>query len=213
MGNESGGAVGRSDRALFVGGSDCGGAGRILRVRGDAMRRFRVGAWAVAGALVAGLGLSWGQNPSPTPSAVAPSSPAATVAPKKRATRRTTVPPASSPVQVIPLETAPPSPPPSPAAEARQKAEDQRLLEQQKRESAQAAEITNKEVEKAQKQQESVQKEVRIQDAPGPAQTGVVPAAGPPVAPASGDQRIQDAPGPAQTLPPPQPQPANPPQG
>jgi hypothetical protein len=75
-------------------------------------------------------------------------------------------------------------------------------LEQQQRQSAQAAQITNQQVQQAQKQQDKVQQEVRIQDAPGPAQTGVVPAAGAPAAPANTDNRIQDAPGPAQTLPP-----------
>jgi hypothetical protein len=57
-------------------------------------------------------------------------------------------------------------------------------------------------VQQATQQQQKVQNEVRIQDAPGPAQTGVVPGAGVPVAPVNADDRIQDAPGPAQTLPP-----------
>jgi hypothetical protein len=66
-------------------------------------------------------------------------------------------------------------------------------------------------VQQAQKQKDAIQNEVRIQDAPGPAQTGVVPAAGPPVAPVNADDRIQDAPGPAQTLPPLPPAAPNPP--
>jgi hypothetical protein len=104
-------------------------------------------------------------------------------------------------VQVIPMETAPPSPPPSPAVQAKQAAADHKLLQQQEQQSAQAAQVTNQQVEQAQKQKDAIQNEVRIQDAPGPAQTGVVPGAGVPVAPVNVDDRIQDAPGPAQTLP------------
>jgi hypothetical protein len=62
--------------------------------------------------------------------------------------------------------------------------------------------VNNQQVQQVEKQQQAIQAEPRIQDAPGPAQTGVVPAAGVPVAPVNADQRIQDAPGPAQTLPP-----------
>ncbi len=61
--------------------------------------------------------------------------------------------------------------------------------------------VNDQQVQRAQQQLDSRQNEVRIQDAPGPAQTGVVPAAGAPVAPVNADTRIQDAPGPAQTLP------------
>jgi hypothetical protein len=74
------------------------------------------------------------------------------------------------------------------------------LLLQQQAQSAQAAAIQNQVVQQAEKQRRQIQDEVRIQDAPGPAQTGVVPAAGPPVAPVNADDRIQDAPGPAQTI-------------
>jgi hypothetical protein len=102
--------------------------------------------------------------------------------------------------QVIPRESQGASAP-SPDETAAQRAADQRLLKQQQAQSAQAAAVTNQVVEQAEKQQQQMQKEVRIQDAPGPAQTGVVPAAGPPVAPVNADDRIQDAPGPAQTLP------------
>jgi hypothetical protein len=102
----------------------------------------------------------------------------------------------------IPMETAPPSPPTPPEVEALQKAADQKLLEQQQAQSAQAAAITDRQVQAAQRQKDAIQNEVRIQDAPGPAQTGVVPAAGAPVAPVNANDRIQDAPGPAQTLPP-----------
>jgi hypothetical protein len=81
-----------------------------------------------------------------------------------------------------------------------QKVADQKLLQQQEAQSAHAAAVTNQVVEQAQKQQQKIQHEVRIQDAPGPSQTGVVPAAGVPVAPVNSDDRIQDAPGPAQTI-------------
>ena len=145
------------------------------------MRIGQGGMLLVVAGILAGSGVGWGQTAAPAKTK------------KAQPARKKTV--------VIPLETAPPSPPASPAVEAQQKAADQKLLEEQKRQSEQAAQVTNQQVEKAQKQQENVQKEVRIQDAPGPVQTGVVPAAGAPVAPASGDQRIQDAPGPAQTLP------------
>jgi hypothetical protein len=182
------------------------------------MRKCWVGCLVMA-AMAVGAGVCRGQSstPAPGPSSANPH-PATAPAKKKPVAARPTGKPAGT-TEVIPLESAPPSPPPSPAAEAEQKAKDQRLLDEQKRQSEQAAQITNQQVDKAQKQQDSVQKEVRVQDAPGPAQTGVVPATGPPVVPASGDQRIQDAPGPAQTLPQPQPatvpaqtQPSNPPE-
>ena len=108
-------------------------------------------------------------------------------------------------VQTIRMETAPPIPPSSAAkiTEAQQRAADQKLLAQQQAASDRAAQENAQQVRRAQQQQQRVQNEVRIQDAPGPQQTGVVPAAGPPVAPsANPEQRIQDAPGPAQTLPP-----------
>ena len=179
------------------------------------MRNFRVLLFATIAVTGLATGTSCGQG-STAPPTGAPQNPATATSPsaKKQAIRKSTT-RAAQKTRVIPMESAPPSPPPSPADEAAQKAKDQRLLEEQKRQSEQAAQVTNQQVEKAQKQQESVQKEVRIQDAPGPAQTGVVPAAGRPVAPASTDQRIQDAPGPAQTLPQPvpaQPQPSGPPE-
>jgi hypothetical protein len=176
------------------------------------MRRCQVGLWAVVVAMVVGVTVSRGQNPGPVQGAATTSPPVQTASTKRKHVHRHATATPSGTVEVIPLESAPPSPPPSPTTEAAQKAADQRLLEKQERQSAQAAQITNQQVQQAEKQQESVQKEVRIQDAPGPAQTGVVPAAGPPALPANADQRIQDAPGPAQTLPPPvQPQPASPP--
>lgn len=155
------------------------------------MKTIRLGGVLVLAGMVAAGGGLWAQT---TPQNTPP------VSPYRSQARKT--PGRQAAVKVIPLETAPPSAPTSPAVQAQQKAQDARLLEQQKQQSVQAAQITNQQVQQAQKQQESVQKEVRIQDAPGPAQTGVVPAAGPPVAPANAGQRIQDAPGPAQTLPP-----------
>ena len=103
--------------------------------------------------------------------------------------------------QVIPRETAPATSPGTAVETPEQRAADQRLLQKQQAQSAQAAAINSQQVKQYQQQQQTVQNEVRIQDAPGPAQTGVVPAAGTPVAPVNADDRIQDAPGPAQTLP------------
>ena len=98
-------------------------------------------------------------------------------------------------------ETAPPSAP-APGPTAAQLAADQRLLQQQEGQSARAAQINTQQVQQVDAQRRQAQQEVRIQDAPGPAQTGVVPAGpGNPVAPVNADDRIQDAPGPAQTLP------------
>jgi hypothetical protein len=82
-----------------------------------------------------------------------------------------------------------------------QRAADKHLLQQQQTQSAHGATVTNQIVQQANDARAKVQNEVRIQDAPGPAQTGVVPGAGVPVAPTNADDRIQDAPGPAQTLP------------
>ncbi len=154
--------------------------------------KIRLGGFVVWAAMVAAGGAVWAQtSPKISPQGST----------NRAKTRKATAKPAA--VQVIPLESAPPSPPTPPAAEAQQKAQDARVLEQQKQESAQAAQVTNRQVQQAQKQKDNVQQEVRIQDAPGPVQTGVVPAAGAPVAPVNSDSRIQDAPGPAQTLPPP----------
>ena len=183
------------------------------------MRRFWAGYLVLLVAMALGGGAILGQGSNPAPGASTPNPPASTsAATKNTAARRPKVNAGVTP-RVIPLESAPPSPPTPPADEAAQKAKDQRLLEDQKRQSVQAAQITNQQVDKAQRQQDSAQKEVRIQDAPGPVQTGVVPAVGAPVVPTNADQRIQDAPGPAQTLPQPvpaqpqpQPQPSVPPE-
>jgi hypothetical protein len=166
------------------------------------MLALRVGLLAISGFMV-GTGTAWAQTPSQAPSQAPVAASTATsdsaAAKKKAAAARRKAAPAG-PVQAIPMETAPPSPPTAPVVEAQQKAADQKLLEQQQAQSAQAAAITDQQVEAAQKQKDAIQNEVRIQDAPGPAQTGVVPAAGVPVAPVNVNDRIQDAPGPAQTL-------------
>lgn len=92
------------------------------------------------------------------------------------------------------------------AARAQQRAEDARVLARQQARSDKEARINNEQVRQAQARQDAQANEVRIQDAPGPAQTGVVPAAGQPVQPLQ-DQRIQDQPSavPGQNTTPPQP--------
>lgn len=82
-----------------------------------------------------------------------------------------------------------------------QRSADKRLLHLQQAQSIHNAAVNNQIVQQANDTRAKVQREVRIQDAPGPAQTGVVPAVGAPVAPTNAADRIQDAPGPAQTLP------------
>jgi len=199
------------------------GAGRAASNRKVTWRGLAMsGRWISVLVLWAGLSVgecAMGQSAPPAPAqssggtqnaAPAQSSGAGQAVRTKRRTQAKVASPSQPATQVIPLETAPPSPPTPPAVVARQKAEDERLLRQQQAESAQAAQVTNREVEQAQKQRDAVQREIRIQDAPGPAQTGVVPAAGPPRLPVNADDRIQDAPGPAQTLPPVAPAPANP---
>ena len=171
------------------------------------MRRCGIGLSILMLWMAVGLGTSRGQGTVPASGASTPNPPNAPAT--KRTARRSSAKPAGS-TQGTGRESAPPSS--SQADEAARRAKDQLLLDEQKRQSAAAAQITNREVERAQRQQDRVQKEVRIQDAPGPVQTGVVPTAGPPVVPANSDHRIQDAPGPAQTLPPPAPvQPSHPP--
>lgn len=87
--------------------------------------------------------------------------------------------------------------------------DDARVLAQQQAQSDKAARINDEQVRRAQQRQDAQQNEIRIQDAPGPAQTGVVPAAGPPVQTPPQqpqDQRIQDQPSavPGQNTTPPQ---------
>lgn len=162
------------------------------------IRLLAVMVWAVLAAWP-----GWAQNPQGTQDA--PQAQAGTPTVKRTRTKssvRRNISVGRAAVRTIPIETQPPSPPASAADQARQKAEDARVLQQQQLQSAQAAQINDLQVQAAQKEKDSVQKEVRIQDAPGPVQTGASPAAGTPVTPANTDLRIQDAPGPAQTLPP-----------
>ena len=86
----------------------------------------------------------------------------------------------------------------SPAAQAQR---DQKLLDQQQAQSVETAKENDAVTRKVVRDQQQVQSEPRIQDAPGP---GSQPLAGEPaVQPAqpADPPRIQDAPGPAQTLP------------
>lgn len=89
--------------------------------------------------------------------------------------------------RVIAMETAPAASPAvtanASATAAQQRATDQQILQQQQARSDKAAQVNDQIVRTAQKQADQRANETRIQDAPGPAQTGVVPAAGPPVAP------------------------------
>ena len=132
------------------------------------MRRCGIGLSILMLGMVVGVGTSRGQGTTPAAVASTPNPPTAPAT--KRTVRRSAGKPARS-TQVIGQEAAPPSPPSSPADEAARRAKDQRLLDEQKRQSAAAAQIANREVERAQRQQDRVQKEVRIQDAPGPVQT------------------------------------------
>lgn len=109
--------------------------------------------------------------------------------------------------RVVPIESAPNSSA-GRVDGVQQRTADQRLLEQQQRQSDQAAQINNQQVRTAQKQRDNLQNEQRIEDAPGPSQTGTVPgrSTGQPGMNSMGtnpnnDVRIQDAPGPSQTLP------------
>ena len=142
------------------------------------------------GVLFAQTGTAPAQN-APAGNAAAP----ATRPAKKRRVARN-----NDQLQRIPIEQAPPSPP-KPDETTAQRAADQKLLQQQQAQSAQAAQVTDQQVRTAQQRIDKVQNEQRIQDAPGPSQTGIVPAAGPPLVPAGGgSSTIQDAPGPAQTV-------------
>ena len=145
--------------------------------------------------LVMMAGLGWGSAQTQGPAVVSGTAPAASTTAKKKAK-----PSAANPVQQIQVESAPPTPPSASATaqEAQQRAADQQLLKQQQEQSDKAAQVNNAIVEKAQKQQDSIQKEQRIQDAPGPAQTGagVTPQVGlPAVPPAGQSQDIQNVPG------------------
>jgi hypothetical protein len=80
-------------------------------------------------------------------------------------------------------------------AEELQRQQDGRLWQQQEAASQKAQEELNQEVERSQKEQDQMENEQRIQDAPGPEQMGFPAGLEQPE-----EERIQDAPGPAQTL-------------
>ena len=151
----------------------------------------------LAAVVAIGFSAGAGQGQSTATSATTPatsSSPATRAHARRIHRARTTK------TSTIARESAGPSAPASDIS-PEQRAKDQALLQQQQARSAHAAVVTNQVVEAAQQRQMQQQNEVRIQDAPGPSTTGVVPGAGTPVAPVNSDDRIQDAPGPAQTLP------------
>jgi hypothetical protein len=98
----------------------------------------------------------------------------------------------------LPAVVEPPQPDPQQVAaeaEERQREQDGRLWQQQEAASQKAQEELNQEVERGQKEQERMENEPRIQDAPGPEQMGLPAGLEQPE-----EERIQDAPGPAQTL-------------
>ena len=149
--------------------------------------------------LVMGAGGGWSAQTGTVPAQTGTPPASTGAAPAKKATAKRQSSAARMRTQRIPIETAPPSPP-GPDVTPAQRAADQQLLRQQEAQSAQAARITNQQVNTAQQQIDKVQNEQRIQDAPGPSQTGIVPAAGPPVLPPAagsttpGGTPIQDAP-------------------
>jgi hypothetical protein len=90
--------------------------------------------------------------------------------------------------------------------EAIQREQDGQLLLRQRADSQRQQQEQERDVQQWAKTVQAQQDEPRIQDAPGPAQTGVLPGVPPPGQPSDEEeQRIQDAPGPAQTIPAPQP--------
>ncbi len=161
----------------------------------------------VLGAGMLGAGISCGFAQTGT-APTAATTPSVTPAPAKKPAKRRRSANSNGQLQRIPIEQTPPSPS-RPDETAAQRVADQKLLQQQQAQSAQSAQITDQQVKTAQQRIDKIQDEQRIQDAPGPSQTGLVPAAGPPLAPApggtgaSGGPAMQDAPGPAQTAAPP----------
>ncbi len=173
---------------------------------GSGWQAIRMGLFAAV--LCGWIGQAGAQT---APSAAGGAASAQTAPAAKRTVRRKRV-----RTRTIPIEASAPARPVSgmpttgdAATQAQQRAEDARVLAQQQARSDKEAQITNDQVRQAQQRQDAQQREVRIQEAPGPTQTGVVPAAGAPVQPGP-DQRIQDQPSavPGQNTP----SPANPPQ-
>jgi hypothetical protein len=114
-----------------------------------------------------------------------------------------TVQPQAHPRRVVLEQVVEPQPDPrqvAAEAEKRQREQDGRLWQQQEAESQKAQEELNVEVERGQKEQDAMQEEPRIQDAPGPGQMGLGSDLAPSL-PGEEPERIQDAPGPEQTLP------------
>lgn len=164
--------------------------------------------------LGAGLSLAIPAQGTQTSTQVAPTAPTVKKHVRRRRPRTQTIPvEAMAPARPA---TAPLSPQANAAAEAQQRAADAKLLQQQEAQSDKAARINDEQVRRAQQRQDAVQNEIRIQDAPGPAQTGVLP--GTPIVPqqtnpqqttppqGQQDQRIQDQPSavPGQNTTPPQ---------
>ena len=99
--------------------------------------------------------------------------------------------------RVVLAPVVPPEPDPqlvAAEAEARQREQDGQLWQKQEAESQKAQEELNHEVERAQKEQDEMQEEPRIQDAPGTVDFGQ------PVQAGEEQERIQDAPGPGSML-------------
>lgn len=172
------------------------------RTRGKNAGLFLIAASVLVAAH--GLNASAQNNQTPADPAASQNSrgttvPPATSKPTRHIQRRAPKPVSST--TVIGIETAPPSPPASVQADAASRAADQRLLQQQQSQSNKAAAINDQQVQKAQKTQEQMQRETRIQDVPGPAPSGIVPAAGAPGVVPGSDQRSQDAAAPTQTSP------------
>jgi hypothetical protein len=115
---------------------------------------------------------------------------------------KTTQPATPSRRAVLPQMVESPPDPQKIAAQAEelQRQQDGRLWQQQEAASQKAQQELNQEVEQGQKEQEQMENEPRIQDAPGPEQMGFPAGLEQQNEPGQDEERIQDAPGPAQTL-------------
>ena len=173
-------------------------------------------AWVlVAGSLAGGASMT--QTTAPVQagqtSAAAPSTSTSTAAKRRAARRAAARARANGQTEVIPMERMPANSgaaqPPAPS-DAQQKAADQRLLQQQQAQSAKDAAVNGQVVKQAERQQDKVQGEVRIQDAPNAAP--VPPVSPVQTVPQADQQRIQDAPGPQPTQNPVPATPSTPPQ-
>jgi hypothetical protein len=104
------------------------------------------------------------------------------------------------------------APQPDPQLAARQRLQDQRLYERQEAASQKAQRELDVEVQQSQKAQDDMQAEPRIQDAPGPAETGAPPGFLGEPAPGQEAPRIRDSPPPPSQTQPVQPVSPTPPQ-